>query len=139
MKHSSNKERKETTMTPDRQRSRVLRAQKLVIYGSAYDMLLKALERYPREMWQYRPSRQDFTIHEIFVHIADSEANSFVRCRHFIAQPGSAVSAYDEMGWASKLNYHAQSVEDAVELFHWLRGNTHKLIRDLPEEAWTHT
>ena len=29
--------------------------------------------------------------------------------------------AYDEMQWARALNYHSQSVEDAVELFKWLR------------------
>jgi hypothetical protein len=115
------------------------RRQKMVLYGSAHDMLLKALERYPREMWQYRPTEEDFTIHEIFVHVTDSEANSFVRARHFIAQPRSTVSAYDEVGWASKLGYHTQSVEEAVELFRWLRGNTTKLIRDLPDKIWKHT
>lgn len=120
-------------MTPDERR------QKIAVYGSAHDMLLKALERYPRAMWQYRPAPDDFTIHEIFVHITDSEANSFVRCRRFIAEPGSTVMAYDEMAWARALNYHAQSVENAVELFRWLRGNTVQLIRDLPQETWTHT
>lgn len=115
------------------------RRQKIVMYTSAQDMLVRAMARFPREMWEYRPSPQDFTIHEIFVHVTDSEANSFVRARHFIAQPGSTVSAYDEFGWASKLNYHAQSVEDAVDLFRWLRGNTAKLIHDLPDEVWTHT
>lgn len=120
-------------MTPD------VRRQKIVMYGSAHDMLLKAMERYPRDMWKYRPSPHDFTIHEIFVHVTDSEANSFVRARHFIAQPGSTVGAYDEAGWARALDYHTQSVQDAVELFRWLRGNTYKVIRDLADEVWTHT
>ena len=125
---------KETTkMTLDQRR------QQIAIYGSAYDMLKNAMERYPREMWQYRPTPQDFTIHEILVHITDSEANSFVRARRFIAESGSGVLGYDEFTWASKLNYHAQSVDDAVELFRWLRGNTYKLIRDLPEEVWGST
>src|SRR5436190_316143 len=115
------------------------RRQKIVMYASAHDMLVQALARYPREMWQYRPTPQDFTIHEIFIHVTDSEANSFVRARHFIAQPGSTVSAYDEFGWAGKLDYHSLSVEDAVELFRWLRGNTVKLIREQPEEVWTNT
>lgn len=114
------------------------RRQKIAIYGSGHDMLLRATERYPREMWQYRPTPEDFTIHEIFVHITDSEANSFVRARHLIAQPESTVSVYDEVGWAGKLNYQAQSPEDAVELFRWLRGNTYKLIRDLPDDIWSH-
>ncbi len=126
-------------MAQDERGAQEQRVQQIAIYGSAYDMVKNALERYPREMWQYRPSPQDFTIHEILVHIADSEANSFVRARRFIAEPGSGVYGYDESGWAKKLNYHAQAVDDAVELFRWLRGNTHKLIRDLPEEVWRST
>jgi hypothetical protein len=102
-------------------------------------MLCKALERYPQAMWQYRLGPYDFTIHEIFVHVTDSEANSFVRCRHFIAQPGSTVSAYQEALWARSLGYHTQSVHDSVELFRWLRGNTYQLIRDLPDDVWSHT
>jgi hypothetical protein len=120
-------------MTPDE------RTLKIAIYGSAHDTLVMALERYPREMWHFRPTRTDFSIHEIVLHITDSEANSFVRCRHLIAQPGSAVSAYDEAGWARALDYHSQSTEDALELFRWLRGNTLKLICGLPEHVWSNT
>lgn len=115
------------------------RLQNIAVYGSAPDMLQKAIERYPREMWQYRLAPNDFTIHEILVHIADSEANSYVRCRRFIAEPGSVVMGYDEAGWARKLEYHAQSVEDAIGLFSRLRSATYLLIRDLPQEPWTHT
>lgn len=115
------------------------RRQKIVMYASAHDMLVRAMARFPREMWQYRPSPAEFTIHEIFIHVTDSEANSFVRARHFIAQPGSTVSAYDEFGWAGKLDYHALSVEDAVELFRWLRGNTVKLVQDQPDAVWSNT
>ncbi len=115
------------------------RLQKIAVYGSAYDMLQKAIARYPRTMWQYRPTPDDFTIHEILVHITDSEANSFVRCRRFIAEPGSTVMGYDEAGWARALHYHAQSADEAIELFRWLRGNTYLLIRDLPADTWAHT
>jgi hypothetical protein len=115
------------------------RRQKIVIYASAYDMLKKAMERYPREMWSYRTAPDEFSIHEILMHVTDSEANSYVRARHLVAQPGSTVSAYDELHWSRALDYHGQSPEDAVELFRWLRGNTYKLIRDVPDAFWQHT
>ncbi len=115
------------------------RKQKIDLYGRAYDILDKALRQFPKEMWTFRPSADQWTIHEIVVHIADSEANSFVRCRKLIAEPGTAVLAYDEMGWARLLNYHDQSTEDALQLFKWLRANTFKLIQTLPESTWTHT
>jgi hypothetical protein len=66
-------------------------------YGAAYEKLTAALPQFPREMWQYRAAPNGWTIHEIIVHIADSEANSYARCRRFIAEPGSTVMAYDEM------------------------------------------
>jgi hypothetical protein len=43
------------------------------------------------------------------------------------------------MQWAHALNYHAQSTDDAIMLFKWLRGNTYNLIKMLPESAWSQT
>ncbi len=115
------------------------RLKKIESYGAAYDQLIAALPQFPREMWQYRAKPDGWTIHEIVVHIADSEANSYVRCRRCIAEPGSTVMAYDEMAWAQKLNYHAQSPEAAIELFRYLRECSYRLIKTLPEAAWTST
>lgn len=108
-------------------------------YGRAHALLVEALVQFPREMWQFKPVPRDWSIHEIVVHIADSEANSFVRCRRFIAEPGSTVMGYDQDVWAVKLDYHHQSVEDALELFRWLRLTSYKLIKALPESAWSST
>jgi len=118
---------------------RVERARKIEVYGNAYQELVEGLKEFPREMWGYRSTVDPWTIHEIVVHITDSEANSFVRGRRFIAEPGRDVMAYDENGWATALDYMSQSPDDAVELFRWLRGNTYKLIKTLPESAWSNT
>jgi hypothetical protein len=115
------------------------RLQKIESYGQAYDKLITALTRFPRAMWQYRPAPDRWTIHEIIVHIADSEAHSYARCRRFIAESGSSVMAYDEMAWAQRLNYHAQSPEAAIELFRQLRASSYELIKTLPETVWTNT
>ena len=115
------------------------RQEQIEAYGRAYDRLTAALSGFPREMWTYRPEPDDWTIHEIVVHIADSEANSFVRCRRLIAEPGSEVLGYDEAGWARRLNYHDQDPALALELFRVLRQATYQLIRDLPDEVWSHT
>jgi len=107
-------------------------------YGRAGDELVAAIARYPRDMWQIRVDQDPWTIHEIIIHITDSEANSYVRCRRFIAEPGSDLMAYDENIWVQKLDYHDQSPEGAIELFRQLRKNSYELIRDLPEEIWAH-
>jgi len=115
------------------------RQQIIESYGQAHAHLVAAIEQFPVEMWQARPAGVDWTIHEIIVHITDSEASSFARCRKLIAEPGATVMVYDEAGWAKKLDYHSQSTADALELFKWLRLTTYKLIKTLPESTWAHT
>jgi hypothetical protein len=120
-------------MTPETRR------EKIEAYGSAHALLVEALKQFPREMWQFRPAPDRWTIHEIIIHIADSEANSFARCRKLVAEPGAAVMAYDEAQWAKALRYHEQSADDALELFKWLRLASFRLIRSLPESVWSNT
>jgi len=115
------------------------RDRKIESYGNAYPLLVSALERFPKEMWQYRPSSSDWTIHEIIIHITDSEVNSYVRCRRLIAEPGGTVLGYNENKWAGELHYQDQSTDDALVLFKWLRRKSYTLIKDLPEAVWENT
>jgi uncharacterized damage-inducible protein DinB len=115
------------------------RQRKLESYESAYQKLIAAIREFPAEMWQFRPEADSWTIHETIIHITDSETHSFARCRKAIAEPGSAVMAYNEPVWAKALNYHEQSTDDALELFKWLRGNTYNLIKNLPDAMWSQT
>ena len=73
------------------------------------------------------------------VHIADSDANSYIRRRRFIAEAGESLAAYDENKWAVALDYHNQDMEDAPGLFKLLRRNSYKIIKDLPEKVWSCT
>ena len=120
-------------MTPE------LRRQKIESYGNAYEELVGAVGKFPKEMWQFRDEHGCWSIHEHFVHIADSEANSYIRCRRLIAEPGLSLMAYDENQWASSLSYHEQSVDGALDLFKWLRRQNFLLIKSLPETAWSNT
>jgi hypothetical protein len=115
------------------------RTQKLEQYRNAYDELTAALKYLPREMWEYRSAPGEFSVHESLVHICDSEANSYVRCRRAIAEPGSAVLGYDPSAWAEGLHYPDQSTDDALELFRLLRLTSYNLIKDLPEATWSNT
>lgn len=115
------------------------RAEKMQSYAQAYDLLMEFLPTLPKEMWQFKPEPHRWSVHEILIHITDSEANSYVRCRRFIAEPGSAVAAYDENLWAQTLQYHDLSIEDSLELFRLLRKTSYDVIKDLPEETWSNT
>ena len=115
------------------------RTAKIESYGAAYDELTAALSELPPEMWRFRDDHGCWSVHEHVVHVADSEANSYIRCRRLVAESGEPLMAYDENRWASELNYHEQSVEDALQLFKWLRRKSYTLIKSLPESAWSNT
>jgi len=115
------------------------RNQLISLYGNAASLLSEAVAGLPSEMWQYKPSPAQWSVHEIIIHITDSEVNSYIRCRSFIADPGKTIMAYDQDKWAIKLRYHDQSTTDAMELFRGLRKASFELIRNLSREIWSHT
>jgi hypothetical protein len=120
-------------MTPEE------RQDKIELYGRGHELLKQALAELPKEMWQFRPAPQEWSIHEIIVHLADSEINAAMRARLLIAQPGGTLMGYDQDVWADKLYYHEQSTADALEMVRLARATTYKLLRSLPEETWQHT
>ena len=115
------------------------RIRRIESYGNAYEKLVTGLQQFPTEMWDYRDEHGCWNIREHLVHIADSEANSYIRCRRLIAEPGEQLMAYDENAWSRSLFYSDQGVDDALALFRLLRSQTYTLIRSLPDEAWSNT
>ena len=115
------------------------RQRKIESFGNAYAQLTQTLDKFPREMWQFRDEHGCWSIHEHVIHITDSEANSYIRARRLVAEPGRTLMDYDENQWSIALDYHDQSIEDALNLFRWLRSKTHTLIKSLPESAWSNT
>jgi hypothetical protein len=114
------------------------RSAKLQSYGNAPALLAETLSRFPKHMWHYKAS-DGWNVQQIVVHIADSEANGYVRCRQIIAESGNVIRPYAEDVWAEKLDYEHQDANDAFELFRWLRRTTYQLIQTLPEPVWANT
>ena len=118
-------------MTPDERKKRI------ADYAKGPALLSKAIRKFPKKMWKWKPAPARWSIHEILVHMADSETSAYLRARRFLAEPGQPVMAYDQDVWAQKLNYHAQSTEDAVKLIALVRKMTHAIVRKAPEAAWS--
>jgi hypothetical protein len=119
--------------------NREVRRQKLESFGRAPDLLSVALRPFPKKMWIYRPSPDRWSIHEIILHLADSEANAYIRCRRLIAEPGSSVLKFDPARWAGTLGYFHQSTREALEIIRRLRKATYQLLLALPDSVWEHT
>jgi DinB superfamily len=109
------------------------------LFGRGPVLLGDALRRCPKKMWLYRPADHRWSIHEIILHLADSEAYAYICCRQFIAEPGSGVAEYDASAWASSLGYFHQSTREALGLVTRLRRMTHQILRFVPGSVWLHT
>lgn len=112
------------------------RNEKIELYGRGFDLLKAALTEIPAEAMKFKPSSTDWSVHEIIIHIADSETNAALRARKLIVEPGGSLMAYDQDKWASELNYHEHDLEDALEATHIARKTTYKLLKIVPEEVF---
>lgn len=112
------------------------RDEKIELYGRGHDLLLQTLKDIPQEMWQFKPEPKEWSVHEILVHLADSESNAALRARKLIVEPGGLLMGYDQDKWAVELNYHEQSWEDALETVKFVRKTTYKLLKQQPDEVF---
>jgi hypothetical protein len=112
--------------------------EKIEQYGRGYDLLTAALAEVPKEAWTFRPAPDEWSVHEIIVHMADSESLSALRARKLIVEPGSTLMAYEEAKWADALDYKGQSAEDALEIIRLARKGTYELLKRQPDEVFMH-
>ena len=115
------------------------RHEKIELYGKGFDMLIEILKDIPREMWTFKPAPTEWSIHEVIIHLADSESNAALRARSLISEPGSTLMGYDQDIWASSLNYHDQNLQDALEVTRLARKTTYALLKKQPDKVFDHS
>ena len=115
------------------------RSEKIERYGRGFNLLIEALAEVPEEALKFKPSAADWSVHEIIIHIADSETNAALRARKLIVEPGGALMAYDQDKWANTLNYHEHNLEDALEATRIARKTTYELLKRLPDDVFGHS
>jgi hypothetical protein len=120
-------------MTPEE------RKLKIKSYGEGYALLKEALADIPRKAWKFKPAPTEWSIHEIIIHLADSETNAALRARMLAAEPGRMIMAFDQEKWADVLNYTDQNVDDALKLVKYARKTTHDWLKHEPDEVFEHT
>jgi hypothetical protein len=115
------------------------RNSKIELYGRGYDLLIETLRDIPREMWRFKPEPAEWSVHEVLVHLADSESNAALRARKLIVEPGGVLMGYDQDKWTIELDYHAHSVEDALEIVRLVRKTTYELLKKQPDDVFEHS
>jgi hypothetical protein len=77
-----------------------------------------------------RPAYEDaWTIKEHVIHLADSEANNFIRMKSILAQPGSNGFVIDEDAWVRNLRRADEDLGKYLRLFRLLREIETELFR----------
>ena len=115
------------------------RNEKIEQYGRGYALLTAALAKLPHEAWEFKSSSEDWSVHEIIVHMGDSESMAALRARKLIVEPGSTLMGYEEAKWAGALNYQKQNLEESLEIIKLARQSTYQLLKRLPDEVFTHS
>jgi hypothetical protein len=105
-------------------------------YESAPARLRAALEAVPLEGRAWRPSSDEFSVHEVICHCADSETNSHSRIRYLLAEKDPVMVAYDPMHWAQEFVYAEHPLEPALVTVEAVRANTAPILRRLTDGQW---
>lgn len=115
------------------------RNEKIELYGRGYDLLKAALAEVPQEAMLFKPEPKEWSVHEVIIHIADSESNAALRARLLMVGSGGTFMGYDQDEWAISLKYHEHSIEDALETTRLVRKTTYELLKRQPEEVFSHS
>ncbi|MEK6753029.1 MAG: DinB family protein [Chloroflexota bacterium] len=114
------------------------RNEKIELYGRGFSLLKAALAEVPLEALLFKPEPKEWSVHEIIIHIADSESNAALRARKLIVEPGGILMGYDQAQWADTLKYHDHNLEDALEITRLARKTTYELLKRQPDEVFIH-
>src|SRR5262245_51757617 len=88
------------------------RAKKLSAFGKCAAQVERALAKFPRRMWGFSPTPGvHWSIGEVIWHLADQEANLYLRLRKALAEPGGFVTAWDQEKWSKGLLYRKAKPE----------------------------
>jgi hypothetical protein len=115
------------------------RDEKIELYARGYASLAEALTEVPPDAMKFKPEPKEWSVHEIVIHLADSESNAAMRARKLIVEPGGALMGYDQDQWAITLDYHEQDLQDALETVRLVRKSTVELLKKQPVEIFSHT
>jgi len=106
-------------------------------------LLREALTQIPERMWKYKPALNKWSVHEIVIHLADSEVQSHVRCRMILAEPGTIIMNHEEYQWSIALNYLERDLPEALTIISIMRVANSNLIQSVSQSSWlnycTHT
>lgn len=108
-------------------------------YERAPDRVRAAVAGLNHDELTARPGPGDWSILEVVVHIADSDAISIDRMKRMLSEENPPLLYADESEYVRRLRTHDQDLEDALILLEVGRRQFARVLRKLPPEAFART
>src|SRR6516162_8065354 len=105
-------------------------------YVACGPRLRKAVAGLNAEDLTARPGPGKWSILEVVIHLADSDAIAIDRMKRILAEDDPPLLYADETAYVRRLASHEQSLEDALILFEVGRRQFARVLRALPDEAF---
>lgn len=103
-------------------------------YGRGYAMLREAIEGLSEEELRYKPAPDKWSIHQILIHVTDSEISSTSRLKKVLAEEEPLLISFDQNAWANNLGYDLMDREQHLSLFKLLRSSMQTILDNLTSE-----
>jgi uncharacterized damage-inducible protein DinB len=100
------------------------------------DTLAAALEGVTQQQLDAHPGPGDWSIRELVVHVADSDAIALDRMRRVIAEDRPQLLGADESAYVRTLHCDKQSIDDAVQLVAIGRRQFGRVLRALDRDVF---
>jgi uncharacterized damage-inducible protein DinB len=103
------------------------------------EILRQAVHGLSRDDLLARPGPGDWSIQELVIHLADSDEIAIDRMKRILTEDNPALLYADESAYIARLLPHEQSLEDALTLVDVGRRQWSRVLRRLPDEAFSRT
>src|SRR5438874_2065515 len=105
-------------------------------YVAGGEKLRRAVAGLTSEELRARPGPGAWSVLEVVIHLADSDAISIDRMKRILTEDNPKLLYADETAYVDRLYTDEQSLDDALTLFDVGRRQFARVLRKLPDEAF---
>jgi uncharacterized damage-inducible protein DinB len=105
-------------------------------YAAVGEKLRRVVAGLTPEELRARPGPGAWSVLEVIIHLADSDAISIDRMKRILTEDNPPLLYADETAYVARLHPHEQDLEDALVLFEVGRRQWARVLRRLPDEAF---
>jgi len=103
-------------------------------YGRGYEMLREAINGLTEEELRFKQAPDKWSIHEILIHVTDSEILSTHRLKKVLAEEEPVLISFQQNAWVNNLAYDLLDHEQYLLLFQLLRASMQTILDRLTSE-----